>query len=197
MPLHSLWGRWVHAVQLAVFFSGKVYFMKNLLNTVKGHKYSSLSKQTREIFTPVVHTVNRKTWCGARVWSIKAGKIGKNRNKQTSDQEHEKKLHSSRKKRNKSCLCFETSLIQSFNIKFKVRSLKRVIFRTAFYRRETMCHKKIVLKIKSIVMRTTNNVVRKVHKYTHFKRWFTQFDRKRNILEVFHYFHCFRLMKKW
>ena len=92
------------------------------LATVKGHKY------LRKIFTPVVHTVNRKTWCRALVWSIKTGKISKNRNKQTSDQEHEKKLHSSRKKRNKSCLCFDTSLIQSFNIKFKVRSLKRVVF---------------------------------------------------------------------
>ena len=81
-----------------------------------------------EIFTPVVHTVSRKTWCRARVWSIKAGKISKSRNKQTSDQEHEKKLHSSQKRRNKSCLCFDTSLIQSFNIKFKVRSLKRVIY---------------------------------------------------------------------
>ena len=33
-------------------------------------------------------------------------------------------MHSSRKKRNKSCLCFESSFIQSFNIKFKVKSLK-------------------------------------------------------------------------
>ena len=70
-------------------------------------------------------------------------------------------------------------------------------FRTAFYRPKTMCHKKIVLKIKSIVMRTTNNVFRKVHKYIHFKWYFSQFDRKRNILEIFHYFHCFRSMKKW
>ena len=54
------------------------------LATFKGHKY------LRKIFTPVVHTVNRKTWCRAHVWSIKAGKISKNRNKQTSDQEHEK-----------------------------------------------------------------------------------------------------------
>ena len=70
-------------------------------------------------------------------------------------------------------------------------------FRTAFYRPKTMCHKKIVIKIKSIVMRTTNNVFRKVHKYIHFKWYFSQFDRKRNILEIFHYFHCFRSMKKW
>ena len=28
---------------------------------VKEHKYSSLSKKTREIYTPVVHTTNRKT----------------------------------------------------------------------------------------------------------------------------------------
>ena len=66
-------------------FGGK----KGLKSTVKGHNYSSLPKNMREIFTPVVHTVNRKTWCRARVWSIKAGKISKNRNKQTSDQEHE------------------------------------------------------------------------------------------------------------
>ena len=47
---------------------------KQMLNYkgVKEHKYSSLSKKTREIFTPVVHTTNRKTWCRARVWSIKA-----------------------------------------------------------------------------------------------------------------------------
>ena len=54
------------------------------------NKYSSLSKKMRELFTPVVHTINGKTWCRARVWSIKAGKLSKNRNKQTSDQEHEK-----------------------------------------------------------------------------------------------------------
>ena len=35
--------------------------------------------------------------------------------------------------------------------------------RTRLYRPETMCPKKIVLKFKSIVMRTTNNVFRKVH----------------------------------
>ena len=29
--------------------------------TVKGHKYSSLSEKMREIFTLVVHIVNRKT----------------------------------------------------------------------------------------------------------------------------------------
>ena len=54
----------------------------------------------------------------------KGGKIGKKRNKQTSDQEYKKKLHSFRKKRSKSCLCFDTSFIQSFNINFKVRSQK-------------------------------------------------------------------------
>ena len=63
-----------------------------------------------------------------------------------------------------------------------------------------MCHKKIVLKFKSIVMRTTNNLFRRVHNCTHFKWWFTQFERKCNILEIFHYFQYFerfRLMKKW
>ena len=63
-----------------------------------------------------------------------------------------------------------------------------------------MCHKKIVLKFKSIVMRTTNNLFRRVHNCTHFKWWFTQFERKCNILEIFHYFQYFerfRSMKKW
>ena len=49
-------------------------------------------------------------------------------------------------------------------------------------------------------MRTTNNLFRKVHNYTHFKGWFTQFQRKCNILEIFHYFQYFerfRSMKKW
>ena len=62
------------------------------------------------------------------------------------------------------------------------------------------CHEKIVLKIKSIVMRTTNNLLRKVHNYTRFKGWFTQFERKSNILEIFHYFQYFerfRSTKKW
>ena len=65
----------------------------NLLDTVKGHKYSSLSKKMLEIFTPVVHTINRKTLMrGARlVNKARAEKNSKNRNKQTSDQEHEKK----------------------------------------------------------------------------------------------------------
>ena len=88
-------------------------------------QYSSLSKKMHENFTPVVHTVNRKTWCRVHVWSIKVGKIRKTRNKQTNiwARARKKKLHSSRRKRNKSCLCFDTLLIQSFNIKFKVRSL--------------------------------------------------------------------------
>ena len=57
---------------------------------------------------------------GARLLNkARAEKNSKNRNKQTSDQEHEKK----KKKRNKSCF-FWTSFIQSFDIKFKVTSLK-------------------------------------------------------------------------
>ena len=59
---------------------------------------------------------------------------------------------------------------------------------------------KIVLKFKSIVMRTTNNLFRRVHNCTHFKWWFTQFERKCNILEIFDYFQYFerfRSMKKW
>ena len=61
---------------------------------------------------------------GACVWSIKAEEISKiETNKHPT--KSTKKLHSSWKKRNKSCFCFHTSLIQSFNIKFKVRSLKK------------------------------------------------------------------------
>ena len=37
-------------------------------------------------------------------------------------------------------------------------------------------------------MRTTNNFFRKVHNYIHFMGSFTEFERKCNILEIFHYF---------
>ena len=60
-----------------------------------------------------------------------------------------------------------------------------------------MCYKKIVLKFKSFVMRTTNNLFRKVHNCTH--NW-TPFEQKSNILEIFRsfqYFERFRSMKKW
>ena len=40
---------------------------------------------------------------------------------------------------------------------------------TGFYRPETVCLEKDVLKNKSIVIETTNNLFRKVHNYTHFK----------------------------
>ena len=63
-----------------------------------------------------------------------------------------------------------------------------------------MCHKKVVLKFKFIVMRTTNNLFRRVHNCTHFMWWFSQFEQKCNILEIFHYFQYFkrfRSMKKW
>ena len=49
-------------------------------------------------------------------------------------------------------------------------------------------------------MRTTNNLFRRVLNCTHSKWWFTQFERKCNILEIFHYFQYFerfRSMKKW
>ena len=49
-------------------------------------------------------------------------------------------------------------------------------------------------------MRTTNNLFRKVHNCIHFKWWFTKFERKCNILEIFHYFQYFkrlRSMEKW
>ena len=42
----------------------------------------------------------------------------------TFHQEHERKCKVPERKKNKSCLCFDTLLIQSFNIKFKVRALK-------------------------------------------------------------------------
>ena len=49
-------------------------------------------------------------------------------------------------------------------------------------------------------MRTTNKLLTKVHNYTHFKGWFTQFEWNRNILEIFYsfqYFKRLRLMEKW
>ena len=49
-------------------------------------------------------------------------------------------------------------------------------------------------------MQTTNNLFRRVLNCTHSKWWFTQFERKCNILEIFHYFQYFercRSMKKW
>ena len=58
----------------------------------------------------------------------------------------------------------------------------------------------VTKKSKSIVMQATNNLFRKVHNYTHFKGWVTQFERKCNTLEIFHYFQYFerfRWMKKW
>ena len=65
----------------------------------------------------------------ARVWSIKAGKISKNRNKQTSVQEHEKTdTVPERKEIRAVCVLTPRSFSHIFNIKFKVRSLKRVIF---------------------------------------------------------------------
>ena len=42
--------------------------MTSMQCTVKGHKYSSLSQKMRETFTPITHTVNRKTACRARVF---------------------------------------------------------------------------------------------------------------------------------
>ena len=57
---------------------------------------------------------------GARLLNkARAEKNSKNRNKQTSDQEHEKK-----KKERRAVFFLDTSFIQSFDIKFKVTSLK-------------------------------------------------------------------------
>ena len=72
-----------------------------------------------EIFTPVVHTVNRKTWCRARVCSIRPG-----RKKIAKIETNKHPTKSTKKKRKKSCFFFDTSFIQSFDIKFKVTSLK-------------------------------------------------------------------------
>ena len=44
-------------------------------------------------------------------------------------------------------------------------------------------------------MRTTNNLFRRVLNCTHSKWWFTQFERKCNILEIFHYFQYFERPK--
>ena len=58
---------------------------------------------------------------GARLLNkARAEKNSKNRNKQTSDQEHEKK----KKEKEELFFFFGTSFIQSFDIKFKVTSLK-------------------------------------------------------------------------
>ena len=81
------------------------------------------SQQRREIFTLVVHNVNSENSIQDARLVNKDGKIGKKRNNQTSDQEYEKTCIVS--ERNKSCLCFDTSFIQSFNINLKVRSPKR------------------------------------------------------------------------
>ena len=94
-------------------------------NTVKGDKYSSLSKKMHENFySCCTHCQQENLMQGACLVN-KGGKIRKTRNKQTNiwARARKKKLHSSQRKRNKSCLCFDTLLIQSFNIKFKVRSL--------------------------------------------------------------------------
>ena len=49
-------------------------------------------------------------------------------------------------------------------------------------------------------MQTANSLFKKVHNYTHFKGWFTLFQRKCSILDIFHYFQHFErfgLIKKW
>ena len=75
----------------------------------------------REIFTPIVHIINRKTWCKGRVWSIKVGKISKNRNKQTFDQEQEKNCIVSERKEIRA-VCVLTPCLFSHSV--KVKSLK-------------------------------------------------------------------------
>ena len=74
-----------------------------------------------EIFTPVVHTVNRKTWCRAHVCSIRPGrkKIAK-----IETNKHPTKSTKKKKKKEELFFFFDTSFIQSFDIKFKVTSLK-------------------------------------------------------------------------
>ena len=70
-----------------------------------------------------------------------------------------------------------------------------------------MCHKKIVLKTKSIVMRTTNNQERMIITYSQkytivhiLSGYFLSLTESVIFLEIFHYFQYFerfRLMKKW
>ena len=66
---------------------------------------------------------------GARLLNkARAEKNSKNRNKQTSDQEHEKKIE------RRAVFFFDTSFIQSFDIKFKVTSLKNgLVFSFCFW----------------------------------------------------------------
>ena len=61
----------------------------------------------RKIFTLVVHNVNSKNSMEGVHLVNKGGKIGKKKKQSNIDQEYEKKLHSFRKKRNMSCLCFD------------------------------------------------------------------------------------------
>ena len=42
-------------------------------------------------------------------------------------------------------------------------------------------------------MRTTNNLFTKVLNYIHFMGWFSHFERKCNILEIFHYFQYLKV----
>ena len=61
----------------------------HIVVTVK-EEYSSLSQQTRESFTLVVHNVNSENSMQDARLANKGGKIGQKRNNQTSDQEYEK-----------------------------------------------------------------------------------------------------------
>ena len=84
-------------------------------------------QKRREIFTPVLHTINRKTWCKARVWSLKAGKISENRNKQTSDQEHEKNCIVPERKEIRA-VCVSTSLLFNHSLSSRLSRWKMVMF---------------------------------------------------------------------
>ena len=72
-------------------------------------------------FSPLLCTLSTgKPWCGARVWSIRPG-----RKKIATIETNKHPTKSTKKKRrNKSWFFFWTSFIQSFDIKFKVTSLK-------------------------------------------------------------------------
>ena len=60
-----------------------------------------------------------------------------------------------------------------------------------------MCHEKIVLKIKSIVIRTANNLFRKVHNYTHFKGDLISFNESAIFWRFFIIFNILNVSVRW
>ena len=60
-----------------------------------------------------------------------------------------------------------------------------------------MCHEKIVLRIKSIVIRTAHNLFRKVHNYTHFKRDLLSFNESAIFWRFFIIFNILNVSVGW